>query len=115
MGAFNYVRFVDHCPGCGVSTEIVAQTHMASDYFGDKSGAFSNRTYQLEEKMAWYAPTEPEFEDWIAWPNPDAATISETCYAHCQAKNHELYANIEFENVTPIAVTEVGWQSDMPD
>jgi hypothetical protein len=50
VAAFNYITAKRICPHCEKVTSIVSQTHMASDYDGDSSGRFMNRTYSLGEK-----------------------------------------------------------------
>lgn len=35
MAAFNYIKFKYNCPNCNNYVDIIAQTHIASDYYGD--------------------------------------------------------------------------------
>jgi hypothetical protein len=79
---------------------------MASDYDGDERGRFMNRDYRLGERMNWFSNTHPDFDTWKTWGD-NGDRIHESCPATCPKCGTELSAEIAFEDVTPIAVTEL--------
>ena len=53
MSTYNWIEFEDSCPSYRKKVTIRCQTHFCSDYDGDASGRFRDRTYKLGDKMAW--------------------------------------------------------------
>jgi len=108
MAAFNYIKFNYNCPCCDNSVDIIAQTHIASDYHGDSTGHFMGRTYSLGDKMAWYLPCDGEFDDWMTWGKPkNGELVCERCYADCDSCHCELTVLIEFKNLVPVKVSKI--------
>ena len=64
MAAFNWILFDAVCPQCGSVSLIRCQTHIASDYSGDASGRFHDRTYHFGERMAWWPEADPRYSHW---------------------------------------------------
>lgn len=114
MGAFNWIEFQGRCPSCATNTTIRAQTHVASDYGGDATGRFHDRTYRLGETMAWWPREDQRFDRWRE-VYEDAI---EACYSNCSACNAELCAVIRFQDRSPIEVraltTEENWPPSFP-
>ena len=106
MAAFNYVVFEERCPHCDRQVVLKAQTHIASDYEGDEHGRFMDHEYQLGERMKWFSRTHPDFDTWKTWGG-EGDTIHEDCPASCPSCNTKLNAQIAFEDLTPVAVTNL--------
>jgi hypothetical protein len=115
MAAFNYIVIPSVCPGCHASTDLAFYTYLASDYNeGDEHGSWMNRHYRLGERMGWFDPSHPEFYCWMSWGEPIEGPVYEYCYAKCALCSAELYGRIEFEDVTPVRLTEFGPMCDWP-
>lgn len=119
MGAFNWIDFEAKCPNCHQIARICAQTHIASDYGGDRTGIFHGRHYRLGDKMAWWPEPQP-FHDWREEWKGDSDDLPldqaiEACCADCQNCRAEICAVIRFENLRPVEVTQISLESDWPE
>jgi len=120
MSAYNWITAFATCPHCGTEHEIVIQTHMSSSYGGDERGRFFDRCYALGEKMRWWSKSHPKFAEWIvshAVPKePDS--FLECCYGKCSGCKQEIDSVVQFSDVTPVLVKDIGvldeWPSDFP-
>ena len=115
MGAFNYIRVSGNCPICKKEASILCQTHIASDYDGnDEVGRFHDHIYEIGQKMPWFAD-DPE--TWITYDEFKIAEnkAQEGCYSSCESCKVEIYVLLEFENITPVKVIEIGPQESMPN
>lgn len=115
MAAFNYIEFNYMCPNCFSHSKMKAQTHIASDYEGDETGRFMERTYQLGEKMAWYDVYSEEYIDWMTWGKPiNNQPVTEYCHTSCMSCQRDLYSLIEFQDITPVKIIEIGLKEKSP-
>jgi hypothetical protein len=115
MGAFNEIKFQHVCPHCENIVEILAQTHLASDFNGEGAVNFFRNTYELGEKMKWYGAESKEYSQWRnnAHEFIEAGVI-ECCYAECMQCKSDLYAVVSFEELRPIEILGVGFERDWP-
>ena len=112
MAAFNWIEVLVRCPVCGRVESVRCQTHVASDYDGDETGRFHDRTYSLGQKMAWWARTSARFRQWrvdgkVDGPN-EAEWDEEACHATCTGCGAELYVVIRFHENLPEKVIAIG-------
>jgi hypothetical protein len=117
MSAFNWIEFRGVCQVCRKDTGIRAQTHIAASFNGDSRGRFRGRTYSLGQEMLWWQEGHPERDSWgdgRQLISAEANTIRECCYAVCVPNDHKLYAVIEFANLRPVRVLEIGRDEDWP-
>ena len=117
MSAFNWIVIERTCPQCHRHGVIKAQCHVASSFDGDDGGRFHDREYRVGERMRWWDRADPRFEAWKDDAKSDTANpdrMVECCYASCSMCNAPLFALVEFEDVTPIAVGDVGLEEDWP-
>jgi hypothetical protein len=118
MGAYNWVRFDARCPRCEASSPIKAQCHIASSYDGDDSGRFHNRIYVVGQTMAWWPRTDRRWPSWTeenrAPSEGQEGVVRECCYANCETCGAELYAVIEFRDLTVVRIVDVGIESLWP-
>lgn len=113
MAAYNYVVFDETCPACGIRATLRAQTHIASDYEGDKTGRFMENEHKLGERMRWFARDSQDYDTWATWGwLLGTEEVREVCPANCMACGAKLYAVLEFVDVAPVRVREVGMESD---
>ena len=114
MGAFNYIAIKGKCPFCNKQSEIICQTHIASDYDGDMNiHRFHDHTYEIGEKMPWF---KDDYESWYThekWKVSEDTAI-EACYSSCSSCKSDVYVLIEFKDVTPVKILEIGKQNEMP-
>jgi len=114
MGAFNYIRVEGCCPSCQRNSEILCQTHIASDYDGNlEVGRFQGHEYKLGQKMPWF---EDDCDTWYShdeWKVSDNAA-REACYSSCESRKAALYVLIEFKDITPIKIVDIGLEDEMP-
>ena len=108
MAAFNYILLEAQCPHCGQQTIQKAQTHIASDFDGDSRGRFVEQEYRLGERMRWFLPEADGFADWMTWGKSPDGRVREVCASKCERCGAKVYAVIEFIDVTPVDVLEVG-------
>lgn len=114
MGAFNFIRIESQCPACKNESEILCQTHIASDYDGNSEvGRFHDHEYKLGQKMPWF---EDDYESWYShndWKVSDSVA-REACISSCLSCNAEIYVLIEFQDITPKKVVSIGLEHEMP-
>jgi hypothetical protein len=116
MAAFNWIEIEGACPCCGQQGIIRCQTHVASDYDGDATGRFHERSYRLGERMAWWPPGHPSYEHWreASEPGrPEGETVEAAC-ATCGSCAAELYAVLRFRDLRPVEVLKLGPERDWP-
>ncbi len=118
MAAFNWLLFDSNCPKCGNAIALKAQCHAASSFSGDESGRFNDRPYKLGQKMAWWNEDDPR---WSSWKEGGQCVVNRTdsvrecCYTKCPVCGARLYAVIQFDQATPVAVLDVGPEENWPD
>lgn len=119
MAAYNWIKTEFQCPNCLQVVVANCQTHVASDYNGDATGRFFDRTYNLGERMVWWSKSDPNYNDWC-----DEYSIKETnfvesckeaCYVACPNCGTDLYVVVLFEDITPVKVLSVGLEKNWPD
>ncbi len=116
MGAFNYIQIRGICPECKQETDISCQTHVASDYDGnDEVGRFHDHTYELGQRMHWFESTDKRYLLWHEYYLVEENVAREACYSECKSCNAEIYVMIQFEDITPVKVIEIGLIQDMPE
>jgi hypothetical protein len=118
MSAYNWIEIFNDCPNCRLRTTIKCQTHYFSDYDGDDSGRFHDRTYKLGQKMPWWNELNQRYFSFLEGPrdfekNQDGY-FRECCYSTCLSCGAELYVVIEFKSSTPERVIDIGLESDWP-
>ena len=67
--------------------------------------------------MRWWPESDPRRDTWaeLAAPAPGRGDVArECCYARCQAHGHALYAIVEFLDLRPVRVLEVGIEENWP-
>lgn len=119
MSAFNWILMENHCPACDARRNLVAQTHVASDYDGDESGRFHDSTYRLGERMRWWLPAHFRYASWRDGNKIDKKNLAENeelecCYTKCNECLSELYSIIRFVDVSPVEIMDIGFESDWP-
>ena len=119
MGAYNNILLPNvRCPVCGEITDVTAQTHFASSYDGDDTGRFALRTFRLGEAMPWFPKESPKFGDWrkgaVSIVQVGDGRLQECCYSDCQAHGDQLYAVIEFVDMTPVRLVALRAKKDWP-
>jgi hypothetical protein len=66
--------------------------------------------------MAWFDKSEDEYDDWMTWGKPEnGSLLREYCYAECSSCRSNLYTLIEFKELTPVNIAEVGFIADAPE
>lgn len=112
MAAFNWIEILGRCPVCGRVERFRCQTHVASNYDGDETGRFHDRTYLLGEAMAWWPRDSAKFHEWrvdgrLNDPcEPD--WDEEACHATCGGCGVALFAVIRFHENVPERVVAIG-------
>lgn len=124
MSAYNWIEFEGVCPNCGQNSKIRSQTHMCSDFDGDDTGRFHDRTYKLGEQMAWWPESDERFSYWKEDNrsldfNGEEGTYTyddsfECCYSECLKCGSDLYVIIKFVKCAPVNVSELGLESKWP-
>jgi hypothetical protein len=118
MAAYNWVVVQEPCPVCGLTSEIRAQTHVASDYDGDDTGRFHDREYHIGGKMHWWPASDPRFSEWRASPNRDRTQSSEieeeACYAECPSCHARLFVLLRFNGLRIDQVLAIGREEAWP-
>lgn len=114
MAAFNYIKAQATCPACRRTVEMKFQTHIASDLDGDATGRFMERVYRLGDKMAWFDGDHEDFDCWMTWGIPTRGPVYEYCHATCENCGSELYGCIQFEDLRPTKISELGLAEDWP-
>lgn len=114
MAAFNYIKAQMSCPNCRRSVKMKFQTHIASDFDGDATGRFMERDYHLGDEMAWFDRSHDDFDCWMTWGAPTQGPVYEYCHATCDACGSELYGRVQFDDLRPTQVSEVGLAEDWP-
>ena len=116
MGAYNWIEVQADCPACGQHTVIRCQTHVASSFDGDDSGRFCHRTYRLGERMPWFSPNETGYHRRQEMMEPcNQLNAREACYSNCTSCAAELYVVIQFRDLTPTEILDIGRESDAPE
>jgi hypothetical protein len=118
MSAYNWIEIEGRCPSCGKDTEIKCQTHFCSDYDGDNTSRFHDRTYKLGHMMAWWPSTFPRYSEWIQSNsnNKDRYLArSECCYSECLNCGAELFVVIRFNDCSPVEVLSLGLEVNWPE
>ncbi len=112
MGAYNWVLIEGQCPACGPAAAIRCQIHAASDYAGDATGRFFDRTYRIGERMAW----RPDDVSWSEDPGlvPCESGFEEPCYSDCLRCGAALCVVLRYRDLVPVAVVHVSRESDWP-
>lgn len=117
MAAYNWIDFEALCPDCGRGASIRAQCYVASSRSG-LDGRFHDREYRLGERMAWWAPDDPDYVDWRDEGGSvrlaGDAEVRECCYASCRRCDTELFAVIRFVRLVPTTVEAVGYDRNWP-
>jgi hypothetical protein len=116
VAAFNWIAFEGECPACGRLGPIRCQTHVASDYGGDRTGRFHDRLYRLGEPMAWWPRDHAAYARWreASEPGQPADQALEACYAACAACGADLYVVLRFEEIAAVEVVEFGLEAGWP-
>ena len=117
MGAYNWVRFDARCPQCGEQARMRAQCHVASSYDADRDGRFFDIDYAVGQRMRWWSPDDPRHSSWRAGAQIEDTLRDravECCHASCLRCQAALYATIEFESATAMAVADLGLEADWP-
>jgi hypothetical protein len=120
MGAFNWIVLTDKCPNCKKIAKIKCQTHVASSFDGDSTGAFRNREYEIGDIMRWWSKEDARFNEWRVNGKkvnnrPETKDDFECCYAICSNCDAELYALIRFEENKPVELLDVGLEESWPE
>ncbi len=118
MSAYNWIVTMGLCPTCRQPQKLVAQTHIASDYDGDDTGRFHDRTYTLGEAMHWWPPSDSRYGEWRANRCESTRMSSEideeACHATCSVCGTVLFALLRFRGPRPIELLAAGLESDWP-
>jgi hypothetical protein len=121
MSAFNWIEFIAKCPVCLVSTGIRAQSHIAASFEADDQGRFCQQVYQVGDTMRWWSKDDKRHARWETGGvtiHGDKSSVRECCYANCVAHGDEIYAVLEFSNLTIRKVIELGpldrWPAGYP-
>jgi hypothetical protein len=117
MAAYNWIIADESCPSCQQRGPVRCQTHIASSYDGDETDRFCDRVYRIGDRMAWWPPGHQAFDLWRedSEPGQPPNRAVEACYSECGKCGAELFAVIQFEDLKPIAVVEVGLESQWPE
>jgi hypothetical protein len=117
MAAYNWIIIEGHCPSCKQPAPIRCQTHIASSYDGDETGRFFDRVYRIGSRMAWWPEGHKDFDRWRenSEPGQPPNLAVEACYSKCGKCGIDLFAVIRFNDLKPIAVVEVGLESQWPE
>lgn len=117
MGAYNWIEIRNSCPSCNKDSTIKCQTHFCSDYDGDDSGRFHDRTYQLGDRMSWWPSLDPRYKDYSE-SNSDGSDghgkDTECCYSECLSCHTGLFVVIRFDECTPAEVLDIGVENEWP-
>jgi len=117
MSAYNWIEFDGCCPSCKRNVSIRCQTHFCSDYDGDETGRFHDRTYKLGDAMAWWNSSDSRYSQWLdsnLSVTHDYDVNDECCYSECLSCGAELFVIIGFSECTPIKTLDMGVLSDWP-
>jgi len=117
MSAFNRISFYQNCPNCGEFARIEAQCHTASSFERDDVGRLCGSAYQIGERMRWWREDDARWRPWadLGDSHREDGPIRECCYAICGHCGANLYSIIEFKNVTPVGVVDLGMEKNWPD
>ena len=118
MSAYNWIKIEGHCPSCGIETGIKCQTHFCSDYDGDDTGRFHDRTYKLGDRMGWWPSTFPKYSEWYEGNSKNKrgyGASTECCYSECLNCGAELFVVIRFNECTPVEVSKLGLEANWPE
>lgn len=119
MAAYNWVIVSEPCPACGCTSDIRAQTHVASDYDGDDTGRFHDREYRLGERMHWWPASDSRFPGWRANRSrkgvPSLEIEEEACYAECPSCHARLFVILRFIGLRIDQVLGIGREDAWPD
>lgn len=117
MSALNWIEVQGHCQSCKEKTLIKCQTHFCSDYDGDETGRFHDRSYKLGEKMAWWPGADVRYSEWME-SNADnkhgCDLNTECCYSECGSCKAELFVVIKFKECVPTEILETDLVSNWP-
>lgn len=118
MSAYNWIATTAPCPRCRRAEKILAQTHVASDYDGDDTGRFHDRTYELGDAMHWWPPSDPRYPEWRANrcdSTRNAVDIDdEACHATCTICSTPLFVLLRFNGPRPIELLALGPEDEWP-
>lgn len=118
MSAYNWIEIEGRCPSCSKNVAIKCQTHFCSDYDGDETGRFHDRTYKLGDTMAWWPKGFPKYSEWIE-SNSNAEygydVSAECCYSECLNCDAELFVVIRFDEFAPLEVLKLGLEANWPE
>jgi hypothetical protein len=118
MSAYNWIEIEDYCPSCKKKSLIKCQTHFCSEYDGDDSGRFHDRTYKLGDRMAWWPISDKRFSGWREsnlGDNYGCDASSECCCSECMSCGAELFVVIDFVECSPSKVLNMGLEIDWPE
>lgn len=118
MSAYNWIEIKDRCPSCKVKSVIKCQTHFCSDYGGDDTGRFHDRTYKLGDTMAWWSILHPRYSAWResnSLNKHEYGDSSECCYGECLSCCTELFVVISFDECSPSNILNIGLESEWPN
>ena len=91
---------------------------MCSDYDGDDSGRYHDRTYKLGDAMSWWLITDRRYPDWRqsnAKNDQGGDAFNECCYSTCSNCEGDLYVIIRFQECVPVEVLEIGLENKWPE
>ena len=118
MSAFNWIKFKQRCPNCKELAEIKAQSKMASSYDGLED-RFHDKEYSLGDTMKWWNENDIRYNEWIVSNQKKIINskieVRECCYSMCASCKSNLYAVIEFSNISPTKVIELGMEEEYPN
>ena len=111
MSAFNIVIIRSQCPACHQVANLRCQTHVARLHGEDFSGIIEPKDYSLGEPMVVKTDSRRVVE-WLS--RMRGKRVTECCYADCDLCHAELFAVINFSELTPVAAGPVGLETDWP-
>ena len=113
MGAINIVIIRTRCPACEAVARVRCQTHVAALYSERYSAIIEPKDYVLGETMiakSIHSRRAAEFLSIIR-----GKSVTECCYAECELCHAALFAVIDFAELTPVAASQVGLETEWPD